>query len=474
MPATIWFVGSVGSILAMSFADKSWKSSVTVGYASSGLPGSAVSVPVRLTAQGNENAVGFSISFPPALGYASAQLGSGAGDAILDVNADQATAGRLGIYLALSAGETFPSGTQELVVVTFQIAAGIGNTTAGISFGDVPLAREISDPLANSLRASYLGATVTITGGGYEGDVTPLPDGNGILTVTDWVKVGRYAANLDVDLSASQFQRADCAPRSTLGDGAIRITDWVQAGRYAAGLDPLTPAGGPTGPSAAAPLRAMQIRSPLSADSVREVTIPRTGLRTGQTNRIPVLLVAQGNESAIGFSLNFDASVAAFIRADAGINATGAVLNVNISGAATGRIGVALSLPIGKTFAVGTQEVAALRFAVASNAMGGTGANFGDQPVTREVSDALANSVAATFMDSALIVVPALRIRRAGADHVVAWPAWASNFVVESSQALPGAVWSFPPATSSNVVSGELRLTIPGSAPQRFFRLRLP
>jgi len=154
----------------------------------------------------------------------------------------------VGISLALPAGVGLPAGTQALVLVKFQIAAGVGNTAAAITFGDVPMRREVSDPLAETLRASYLGGTVSIVGEGYEGDVTPVPDGTGWVTVTDWVKIGRYAATLDVVPDASEFQRADCAPRSTLGNGAITVTDWVQAGRYAAGLDPLTPAGGPATP----------------------------------------------------------------------------------------------------------------------------------------------------------------------------------------------------------------------------------
>jgi len=158
----------------------------------------------------------------------------------------------------------------------------------------------------------------------------------------------------------------------------------------------------------------------------------------------------------------------------AGTNAAGAILNVNTSQVATGRLGLALSLPIGSTFAMGTQEMAALRFAVASNAIGSTEAKFSDDPVTREVSDALAMSVAAAFVNGRLQVLPALRIRRAGADTLLAWPAWASNFLVEATQTLPATIWNAPSATGTNVISGEIHLTVPGSAAQRFFRLRLP
>jgi len=53
---------------------------------------------------------------------------------------------------------------------------------------------------------------------------------------------------LDTPANGGEFQRADCAPRATLGNGLITVSDYVQAGRYAAGLDDLVPAGGPTAP----------------------------------------------------------------------------------------------------------------------------------------------------------------------------------------------------------------------------------
>jgi len=77
-----------------------------------------------------------------------------------------------------------------------------------------------------------------------------------VVSITDWVEVGRFAAHLDIPMTPSEFQRADCAPRSTLGNGVLTVADWVQAGRYAVGLDPLTPAGGPTqGPGSPSPKR---------------------------------------------------------------------------------------------------------------------------------------------------------------------------------------------------------------------------
>jgi hypothetical protein len=445
----------------------------------SGSPGSSVDIPIELLGQGNENAVTFSLLFPPALSYASAHLGSGAAEAILNVNDSEAAAGRLGISLALSADHTLSTGTQEIVVVTFNVASGIGNTTAAISFGAQPLSPEISDTSANVLTASYLGGIVTIVGGGYEGDVTPPPDGNGTVSVTDWIKIGRYAAKLDNIPSPSQFQRADCAPRSTLGNGAITTTDWVQAGRYAAGLDPLTAAGGPTGSgNGFAPRKGLQAKLAPSSSTARDVRIPKMRLRPGQTNVVPVLLLAQGDESALGFSINFDPSLLTFVSANTGANATGAVLNVNISQAPAGQIGMVMTLPIGNgtnTFPAGTQEVVLLRFTAPANALGVTAVTFGNQPAVSEVSDSLANSLTANFVGGTLQVEPTLKISRALSSNVLAWPTWASNGLLEATSALPAAPpWHPPTVTATNQVNGEIRMTVPSTPAATFFRLRFP
>ncbi|MDB6030146.1 MAG: hypothetical protein JWM16_484, partial [Verrucomicrobiales bacterium] len=447
-----------------------------IGSASAA-PGGTVTVPIYLIGQGNENAVQFSINFgPSALSYVGpVQLGLGGSGAVLNVNEAQASVGRLGVSLALGGGGALPAGTQEVVLVTFNVAPGVGNSTVAISFGDQPLGRDVSDSLANELQASYLGSIVTIQGGGYEADVTPAPDGNGAVSVTDWIKVGRYAAGLDTGLTPAQFQRADCAPRATLGNGVLSLTDWVQAGRYAAGLDPLTEAGGPTGPLGSLAAKSLTLVAKATSGE-RQVIIPKTGLQAGQTNRVPVWLVAQGNESAIGFSVHFDPSVLAFVSGSAGINASSAVFNVNSAGSSTGLVGIALTLPIGtNTFQSGTQEVAALTFVTAPNATGASTILFEDHPALREVSDPFANSLAASFTANGLFVMPRLKITPAGTSHMLTWPAWASNAVVETAAKLPpNATWNPSSITTSNIVAGEIRVTIPATSSQNFFRLRFP
>ncbi|MCX6941639.1 MAG: immunoglobulin domain-containing protein [Verrucomicrobia bacterium] len=208
-------------------------------------PGSTVVVAVQLLASGNENALGFSVNFDAAqLAYQSAAAGAQAADAPPTTNANQASSGRLGFLLGKPPGTTWSAGTQELLKITFVLNASLANATvANVTFGDTPTVREVSDAVANALPAGYQGGAVTVLAG-FEADM----NGNGVVTTTDWVKVGRIVVGLDPAPTGIDYLKADCAPRSTLGSGTLTTTDYVQAGRYAVGLDPLTPVGGPAGP----------------------------------------------------------------------------------------------------------------------------------------------------------------------------------------------------------------------------------
>lgn len=208
--------------------------------------GANVVVPIELQASGAENALGFSLNFNPAqLTYVSAALGAQAADAVLNPNVSQIASGRLGIALAKPANATWAAGTQQIVVITFTVNAGLApGDSAAITFGGTPIVQEISSATANVLPGAYQNGAVSVPVG-FEADM----NSNGVVTITDWVKVGRIVAGLDAVANGTEFQKADCAGRATLGNGALTISDWVQAGRYAAGLDPLTSAGGPTQPS---------------------------------------------------------------------------------------------------------------------------------------------------------------------------------------------------------------------------------
>ncbi len=121
-------------------------------------------------------------------------------------------------------------------------------------------------------------------------------------------------------------------------------------------------------------------------------------LERGQNGTLVIEIDAQGNENALGFSVNFDAAQLRFVSASLGSGASGATPNVNTNQAANGRIGIALALPTNQVFVAGTKQLLIVTFVALSNGNGGTAAvTLGDQPVAREIVDAAANSLNANW-----------------------------------------------------------------------------
>jgi len=368
----------------------------------SGSPGGTVNVPVEMVSQGNENAIGFSLTYDTAILSAPGTMaGSGAPNATFNANTNMA--GKVGIVLALQAGQTFAAGTREVVVVQFHIASTAATSTP-IGFGDQPTVREVSDASANVLNASWTGGTVTIASG-YEADVAPRPSGNGSVSASDWTQVGRFAAALDTATAGSEFQKADCAPRTSVGNGLISAADWVQAGRYAAGLDPLTAAGGPTSAATAVtPGALLSTMEPASAP--RMLSIKQVTLNSGQSGAVPIILESLGNENALGFSVTFDTALLTYTSATLGDGAPGATLNANDSQKASGKVGILIALPAGQAFAAGQRQVVVLNF-TAATVPGARSAlvSFGDQPIVREVADVTANTLSCQYNEGTVAIV---------------------------------------------------------------------
>jgi hypothetical protein len=371
---------------------------------SSGGGGATITVPVLMTAQGDENAIGFSLNFDTTyLTNPSATLGTGAAGATLNTNSSQAASGRFGLVLSLPTGQTFPAGTAQLLNVTFNTAVVATQTDTVVGFGDTPVFREISDSIAQPLFTAYTPGTVTITLG-YEADVAPRPNGSntGTITISDWTQTGRFSSGLDTVNPGSEFQRADSAPRSTMGNGAITISDWVQAGRYASGLDPVLAAGGPT---TLAPTTLGKDGDLTSQSSATDQPLPSTMVRLMGTElaisgrrSVSIEIDTQGNENALGFSLMFDPTKLSFVSARKSEELESATLNVNILETSDGRVGFALALPAGRSFGPGTHQVVVLTFDTL-NDEGTTQLGFADKPVAREVVDVNANGVRTLFRD---------------------------------------------------------------------------
>ena len=431
-----------------------------------------VTVPVDLVANGNENSVGFSLNFDPSLlTNTGVVLGSGGAGASLFPNLIHAASGQIGVVVGLPAGSTFAAGTQEVVVVSFASPIVTSATSNVLTFGDSPVKRVLADAFGNPLAATFNSGNVLLPATPLEGDVYPRPNGDEALTVSDWVLVGRYVAGLDSPTNALEFQKADCAPRDTLGDGQLTVSDWVQAGRYVAGLDPLTRAGGPTGPTpGVVPSASKGAVAPRTKSSARQVRLTAPALLRGQTGTVQVQLEAQGNENALAFSLNFNPAELTYLGASAATGANGVILNVNDRQATQGRLGLVLALQANQSFAPGTKQLVNVSFRATAVAAGNTAITFGDQPVSREVADPVATVLAADYINAAVAVspLPALRITSAGQSVSLSWPTSATGFTLQEST--DSRAWTAVTASPS-VVNTENVVSVPPSASAKFYRL---
>jgi hypothetical protein len=124
--------------------------------------GQNVSFDLELVAQGNENALAFSLSYDPTkLTFVTANAIDSGVAAALNINSNDAAAGRLGVVLALRSGESFAIGSELFVKVSFR-TTNSATGTADIAFGDLPVPKGISDSNASELTADYLPASVAI------------------------------------------------------------------------------------------------------------------------------------------------------------------------------------------------------------------------------------------------------------------------------------------------------------------------
>jgi uncharacterized protein (TIGR03437 family) len=386
--------------------------------------GGLLTLPIDLISQGNENRLQFSISVDNTLIFnPQFTLGGDATNANLNIVTSQASQGRYGISIQLPTGQRFTAGTRQVLVMSAVVISGVTMASTPVNFIDQPTVRRVTDTGGQSLNTSYSPGVVTIAQG-YEGDVAPRPNGsNGTVTVADWSQTGRFAAGFDTVSAGAEFQRADTAPRSSLGNGSITVSDWVQTGRYAAGLDPVVPSGGPVAPAGtliaglgslpellSADLQNLSFKDPadylifqsttLQTRTVRVVNA--TGQRGQQVN-VTVECDALGSENAFGFSLNFDAAQMSFVDAALGPDAAGALLNVNNLQAAQGRAGIALAFPAGQSLTAGTKKIITLTFTIAANGSANLiPISFGDQPIVREVVNANAEVVTATWTAGAV------------------------------------------------------------------------
>jgi len=370
---------------------------------------------------------------------------------ISGLNPNTAAAGGPAFTLIVT-GANFVSGS----IVRWNNANRITSAVSGIRLAasipaaDLTVAGTASVTVVNPGGATSNAVTFTIAVSGAEADVTPRGNTNGAVTTTDWAQVGRFAAGLDAANQGSEFQRADCAPRETSGDGQFTIADWTQAGRYAAGLDAIAPAAGPTSPISATTgaagderrVSSLEVFSETGAPPKRIVRAAPASIHSERIIARIIQLDARGDESALGFSLNYDPNRLRFAGAALSQELSHAAVIINAEQAENGRIGVMLSLPAGQSWPPGMWSLMAIHFiALADGALAESEVSFGDDPVAREIADVEANRLPATFeqagdrssMDSAASDSPKKLAAEALATAGVTAPVLLSEFAMPRS-----------------------------------------
>ncbi len=368
-------------------------------------PGQNITATIELVAQGDENSAGFSLNYDPAI-LTNPQVTLGADALAGNLTANNSQAGKLGVLLALPAGQNFAPGTKQIAVVTFDTLPTAAYNSP-VTFGDAPIVRQVVNSNADPLPTNYLDGAV-IFAQGYEADVAPRPtgSGNGSVTVTDFTQVGRFVAGLDAtNANYNEYQRADCAPRISLGNGQMTVSDYTQAGRYAAGLDVATPTGGQIVPSFAKPFFAEDDDDPNKSQSAQTIVrVVNNQASPGAQVLVSIETDTQGTENGFGFTLSYDAAKLSNPLVQKGTDTQAATLIPNT--AQTGKVGVVLGMPFGVALTAGTKQLVTIRFNVAANAASGqTALKFGDAPVVREISDVDANVLTSNFTDGSINIL---------------------------------------------------------------------
>jgi hypothetical protein len=428
--------------------------------------GVPLTLPVLFGAHGNENALSFSMSFnTQQLTYASIDLGSGAADATLFPNTSQIPNGRLGVTMQLPAGETFVPGTQEVARVTF-LSSFATNTpvTTPVNFTNQPVARAVFDVHGIKLATNFIGGSVTLTVSDFEADVTPRTNGDHSLDIFDWNQVGRFVAGLDTVSNASEFQRADCAPKSTSGDGQLKVTDWVQAGRYGAVIDTPSVFGGPNA-----------LVTPVTlTGGPRTITVTGGIGVKGLNFTVPVILQSQGDETAVGLSVNFDPTLLKYVSTAKGSADGSATLLLNTNQAASGTVGVLLALQSGTSFTNGTQsEIAKFTFTALNTTTNGIVAPT-NGPVLLAISDTSANELPAIYTNSAVTInpPPTLDVGLSDTNAVMTWPTWGIGFILQATGDLTQPWTNVVFTAQTN--GGNIIVTVPLPSQGGYFRLHHP
>jgi hypothetical protein len=365
--------------------------------------GSLHVLPISIQAKGNENSIGLSLAFDQSrFTFIGASSGPGAPGATVLVNQGLNAGGLIGLSLGLSPGQALQPGLQQIFQVRFRVKPWreYAGSQSFFAFGSFPIDAEVVTATTETIRESFDVSQIFLVDG-VEGDVAPRPNGNQATTLSDWVQAGRFAVGLDTVGDSFEFQKADCAPKSTRGDGVIGLGDWVQTGRFAVGLDQFTNLGGPTSPNQftqehdeTGVFQTSRIASRPMPDQARRVLLSPVPTKSEEL-LYAVTLHGRGDENGLAFSIEFDAGALRFEAAE--IMNHEAIMFVNTAN--VGRISVAMALQPGQAFGAGGSQVLMLKFKQTGAQV--PGVNFVDAPVRGEVVSTKAEVLPAVFATEA-------------------------------------------------------------------------
>jgi hypothetical protein len=435
---------------------------LTIG-STNGMSGSTLTVPVMMTAVGIENTFLASVNYDATkLVLQAVQLGQATAGAYLQEVDTQTNSGNVGFAILLDYGAVIPAGTQQVARLVFKTLPVTNNINTSLTFVDSPTARQMVDNDLNSLPATYVGGTISLTPAEYAADVFPRTNGDHQVVLQDWLEVGRMVAKLDVITNSDEFLRADCAPRNA-PDGFLTVADWVQAGRYALGLDPLTLVPPPAGPHIAV--------IPHGDPAVtRTLQLGTVSAARGQTVSVPVLLICDTNENAVGLSVVYNTNQLKFTSASLGSALAGGRLNVN-SNLAPDRVGLALAMSPGNALTAGTNQVAVLQFLTRSNASGIALLTLDSSVIQLQVADKTALALTANYVDGSVVLPlqPTLQTLKAGNNLQLTWPVSAGTFTVQTASS-PVGPWS--DASLTVITNGaSASVTVQATNQQQYYRL---
>ncbi len=343
---------------------------------------------VTLTVDGNSGP--FLVTYPNANTNLSGGTAQTVTWSVNNTNAAPVSAANVKISLSTDGGMTFPTvlaastpndGSERIVFPNITTSsARIKVEAVGNIFFDI-----------NDSNFSITAGSVAQT---YEGDVSPRSAPDGFVDASDVQQIRRFVVGSDTPNQTGEFQRADCAPRSTSGDGFIDASDIQQARRYAVGTDSPQLSGGPS--SGSAPFQAdlsdwtigslggkSVVRSIEQASASAALRMDNQNVAAGQTLTVPIRVDAAGNEAGYSFSIAFDSSVLSDPQVTIGSAGGDVVFNTNNPG----QVGFSVTSFDGETIAPGiNQTLVNVSFRVAANAAGTTPIYFTDNLARRKAS----------------------------------------------------------------------------------------